>query len=124
MSGATAVIIRPLVLLVFAASVVLAAMLACDELVGLERELDPEQWTADGMPVPMLRRSAAIPPTLPGIFATTRCCLVWTLSTPEWAAANQRANGLLWRIRLLLMVWTLVAVPLLVLTSFSALTTS
>jgi hypothetical protein len=111
----------PLVIFVLAFPIVVAALLTCDELVELEHDLTPERWAADGMPAPMLRRSAAIPFTLPAMFASTRCCLAWIVSTPEWAYSDPKAARLLRRVRLLLVIWTFVAVPMFVLTSFLSL---
>ena len=111
----------PLVVFVLAFPIVVAALLTCDELVELEHDLSPEQWAADGMPTPMLRRSAAIPFTAPAMFAAARCYLTWIVATPEWACSEPKAAKLLRRVRILFVLWTFVAVPMFVLTSFLSL---
>jgi hypothetical protein len=104
--------------LALAAPIAIAAMLAWDALVRIEHDVAHRQWETDGRPTPMLRRSTDIPFTVPGMFASTRCCMAWILSMPPWARDNVRASRLVTRLRLLLLVWTFVAVPLFALTLF------
>ena len=99
-----------------AVAIVVVAMISCDRLVTIERDRSPEQWEADGSPIPMLRRHAGTTPDLLRMFATTRCCFTWIFSTPKWARSDPNARRLLLRIRLLLVVWTFAAVPVLVVT--------
>jgi hypothetical protein len=87
-----------------------AAVLAYDDLILFERDRFPDEWTHDGMPTTLIRRSGRRG-GITSTYAAASSCLRWTLFTPSWIRTDRQAAMLIRRIQILLIVWTFVLVP-------------
>jgi hypothetical protein len=94
----------------FSVVLVGAAVLAYDDLILFERDRFPDEWTHDGMPTTLIRRSGRRG-GITSTYAAASSCLRWTLFTPSWIRTDRQAAMLIRRIQILLSVWTFVLVP-------------
>jgi hypothetical protein len=94
--------------------IVILAMKTADELVLLQQRHYHDQWVLDGRPVTFLHRSAETPGAAPAIYAAVRASMHWACFTPPWAQQEPRARALIRRFRMLLVLWTVLAVPAIV----------
>jgi hypothetical protein len=103
----------PLLVLVLGAPVLVAAFLAFQRLVTIQRDRHTDVWNRDGSP--MLFRSF-----LSGI-AAQRCMLVWVFRTPTWVEADTDSRAQLRRMRIAVAIWNFAVVPLFILVSLASL---
>ena len=102
------------ILVIASAGIVIAGLMICDKLIPIERDRYPEQWVLDRRPATFMRRSKTSPQTIQASYAATASCLRWAWSPPAWLRADPAAATLIRRLRMLLIIWTFAAVPLVV----------
>lgn len=102
----------PLIVLVAACPLVIFSMRTFDQLVRLEQERYPEQWVADGRPEARFGVRSKLVRPFRSSFAAQKCNFVWLFVTPRWVREDVDARQLLRRMRILVAVWNLVAMPL------------
>lgn len=102
----------PAIILILTAPLVIMAMLTFDQLVILEKAQFPEQWEADGSPATFYRKRGEFKWRIRESFATNKCSLVWLFSTPQWIKGDEKAEGILKRLRIIVAVWNIGAMPL------------
>lgn len=108
----------PLIVLLAACPLVIFSMKTFDQLVRLEQERYPEQWEADGRPMPRFGVRSRLVTTFRSSFAAQKCNFVWLFVTPGWAKEDVEARQLLRRMRILVALWNLVAMPLFLVSAF------
>jgi len=97
----------------FFASVLLAAFVMFDRLVRLEYQSYRRNWEADGQPhgffwvPPEVKRLGGWAISFRSDFASKRCSYVWLFSTPDWVKKDEKAKQLLYRLRILVVVWNI-----------------
>lgn len=100
------------IILLLAAPLVIMAMLTFDQLVIIEKEQFPEKWKNDGSPATFYRKRNEFKRGIKESFATNKCSLVWLFSTPQWIKGDEKAEGILRRLRIIVAVWNFGAMPL------------
>jgi hypothetical protein len=105
----------PLVILIFSSPLVIVAILTFDQLVIIEKERFPEQWKNDGSPATFFRQRNQFERGFRASFATNKYSLAWLFLTPRWVKEDEKAMGVLRRLRVLAVVWNFVAMPLFIL---------
>jgi hypothetical protein len=107
----------PLIVLLASSPLVVLAMLTFDNLVLIERGRYPAFWEADGKPATFYRGRKRFEPSVRSGFASNRCSFVWLFVTPRWMQDDEECRRLVRRLRALVALWNLVAVPLFLLTA-------
>lgn len=83
--------------------VLLTAFITFDSLVKLQHARYPDAWQAAGSPWGFFWRPRGS--GFAGSFWRGWLSMKWTLVTPEWARADDRARSLLRRMRICVAVW-------------------
>lgn len=100
-------------LLTVLVAVLVAALLTFDQIVRLEYSAHRSRWEKDGKPhgfswVPPESRMLRGWMVRPGSFlALNRLAFVWLFKAPEWIQGDQRAIGLVRRLRILVLIWNI-----------------
>jgi len=110
----------PAMILIFAAPLVIMAMLTFDQLVIIEKERFPEQWRNDGSPATFYRQRSQFKKGIKESFATNKCSLVWLFAAPQWIKGDEKAEGILRRLRIIVALWNFVAMPLFIFSAFQS----
>jgi hypothetical protein len=104
----------PLLLLVL-----IGAFLTFDQLVRLEYNSYRAIWDKDGRPAGFFWISPEHRTTrgkLARTLARSRVALAWVFTTPEWIQADKQAYHLVWRLRILVLIWSVGIVSVVIVT--------
>jgi hypothetical protein len=102
----------PEVILILAAPLVIVAMMTFDQLIIIERGQFPAHWRNDGSPATFYQQRSQFKRGIKESFAASKCSLVWIFVTPQWIKGDEKAQGILRRLRIIVALWNFVAMPL------------
>lgn len=99
------------VVVVILAAILIADFVTFDQLVKLEYRSYRKNWEADGQPhgffwVPAeAKRLGGLAVSLRSSISSNLCSYTWLFSTPSWVKGDEEATHLLYRLRILTIIW-------------------